>query len=98
MTQIYNEYSKARVGWFLFGLTGKQLAILAAAVMPVFWAVQRQAWASTAIFLLVAFAVTVVTVMPVRGRSAVAWATASLAFAIGGVSGWLRFRSRASRG
>src|SRR5665647_2871696 len=73
-------------------------AVLAVCVLPVLWALSRQAWASAAVLLLVAGAVAVVTVVPVRGRSALGWLLASTAFAIGGLAGWTRFRSQASRG
>ena len=39
----YTDYSRDRIGWF-FGLSGPQLAILAVASLPVFWALQQQAW------------------------------------------------------
>ena len=56
MTQIYNEYSKARIGWFPFGLTGWQAAIVAAVDLPMFWALKEQAWASAGMFLLIGVA------------------------------------------
>ncbi|MEJ7742389.1 MAG: SCO6880 family protein [Nocardioidaceae bacterium] len=40
----------------------------------------------------------VVVVAPVRGRSATGWVTASIAFAVGGLTGWTKFRSKSSRG
>jgi len=98
VSQVYSEYSRARIGWFPFGLTGWQAAVLAVCVLPVLWALSRQAWASAAVLLLIAGAVAVVTVVPVRGRSALGWLLASTAFAIGGLAGWTRFRSQASRG
>ncbi len=98
MTQVYNEYSKARIGWFPFGLTGWQAAVVAISTMPVFWALKEQAWASAATFALICAVVTVVTVVPVRGRSAIGWIIASTAFAVGGLAGWTRFRSRAAQG
>ena len=97
MTQIYNEYSKARIGWFL-GLTGWQAGVIALSTLPVLWAIQQQAWASAGMFMLISAAVAGVTVVPVRGRSATGWALASVVFAFGGLSGWTRFRSRASHG
>ena len=98
MSQVYNAYSKARIGWFLFGLTGWQAAVVAVSTLPVAWALTRQAWASAGAFLLICLAVIVVTVVPVRGRSAIGWIGATTAFAAGGLAGWTRFRSRASRG
>ncbi|MGV1009948.1 MAG: SCO6880 family protein [Dermatophilaceae bacterium] len=98
MTQIYSEYSKARIGWFLFGLTGWQGAIVAVSTLPVFWSLKEQAWASAGVFLLICAGVTVVTVVPVRGRSAAGWIVATSRFAVGGLCRWTAFRSRASRG
>lgn len=98
MSQVYNEYSRARIGWFPFGLTGWQAAILAGCVLPMLWALTRQAWASAAAFGLLAVLVAVVTVVPVRGRSAIGWLLASTAFAVGGLARWTTFRSRAARG
>ena len=82
MTQIYSQYTKARIGWFL-GLTGWQASIVAAATLPFFWALKEQAWASAGMFLLIAVAVITVTVVPVRGRSAVGWLLAVTGFVIG---------------
>lgn len=98
MTQVYNEYSKARIGWFPFGLTGWQASTVAISTMPIFWALKEQAWASAATFALICAVVTVVTIVPVRGRSAIGWIIASTAFAVGGLAGWTRFRSRAAQG
>ena len=98
MSQVYNEYAKARIGWLPFGLTGWQGAVVAAATLPVFWSLKEQAWASTAIFALIGAAVTLITVVPVRGRSAIGWISASTTFAVGGLARWTRFRSRAALG
>src|SRR5450756_2017423 len=97
MATIYGDYSRDKIGWF-FGLSGWQLATLAATVMPVFWAIQHGAWLSAVLFAGLWVLVFVVTVAPVRGRSATGWLAASTAFAIGGLAGWTRFRSRASTG
>jgi hypothetical protein len=98
VSQIYREYSKARIGWFLFGLTGWQAAVLAAATLPVFWSLHDQAWTAAALSAVVCAVVAVVTVVPVRGRSATGWLLASAAFTIGGLAGWTAFRSRAATG
>ena len=98
MSQIYNEYSKARIGWFLFGLTGWQAAVVALSTLPVFWSLKAQAWTSAGMFLLICVAVVLVTVVPVRGRSAIGWIMASTAFAVGALTGWTRFRAHATRG
>lgn len=94
---IYSDYSKDKIGWF-FGLSGWQLGTVSLTTLPVFWAVQRTAWLSTVMFLLLWMVVFVVVVAPVRGRSATGWVTASIAFAVGGLTGWTKFRSKSSRG
>jgi hypothetical protein len=96
MPTVYGDYSRGRIGWF-FGLSGAQLGILAVSVLPVFWAVHQTAWLSAALFLVVWGLVAVVTVVPVRGRSATGWLAASTGFAVGGLAGWTRFRSAAAR-
>ena len=48
---IYRDYTRARIGWF-FGLTGLQLALLAAAVLPVDWSISRQDWAAVGLSVL----------------------------------------------
>jgi hypothetical protein len=98
MTAVYSEYSKARIGWLPFGLTGWQGATVAICTLPVLWALKEDAWASAGMFALISAAVTLVTVVPVRGRSAIGWISASTTFAVGGLAGWTRYRSRATRG
>jgi hypothetical protein len=97
MAVIYNDYSRARIGWF-FGLSGWQLGVVALSSMPVFWFIQSGAWLPAGLFLLLWAVVAAVTVTPVRGRSTSGWIAASLAFAVGGLASWTCFRSRASRG
>ncbi|HET7477098.1 MAG TPA: SCO6880 family protein [Dermatophilaceae bacterium] len=97
MAVIYSDYSRARIGWF-FGLSGWQLGVVALSTMPMFWSVQSGAWLSAGLFLALWAVVVLVTVTPVRGRSTTGWITASVSFAIGGLAGWTRFRSKASRG
>ena len=38
---IYADYNRDRIGWF-FGLSGGQLAVLALASLPVFWAISQR--------------------------------------------------------
>lgn len=97
-TQVYSDYAKARIGWLPFGLTGWQGTVVAVSVLPVFWAVKDQAWLSAATFAAVGAVVVLVTVVPVRGRAAIGWIIASTSFAVGGLRGWTRFRSRAAAG
>jgi hypothetical protein len=97
MATIYGDYSRDKIGWF-FGLSGWQLATLATTVMPVFWSIQHGAWRSAALFAALWALVFVVSVAPIRGRSATGWLGACTAFAIGGLAGWTRFASKASTG
>ncbi|MER7070648.1 DUF350 domain-containing protein [Terrabacter sp. NPDC000476] len=97
MGVIYSDFSRARIGWF-FGLSGWQLTTVALTFLPIAWAMQQAAWTSVALFTLLWAFVVLVTVTPVRGRSAVGWVLASLSFAAGGLTGWTRFRSKASTG
>jgi|GEM_PF-6556462 len=97
MATIYGDYSRDKIGWF-FGLSGWQLATLATTVLPVFWSIQHGAWRTAAAFAALWAFVFVLTVVPVRGRSATGWLAASTGFAIGALAGWTRFASRASTG
>ena len=97
MATSYSDYNRDRIGWF-FGLSGWQLAVLAVTVLPVFWSVQRGAWSSTPVFAGAWVLVLLVTVVPVKGRSATGWLVASAAFALGGLTGWTVWRSGAAAG
>lgn len=97
MAVIYSDYSRARIGWF-FGLSGWQLVTVALSFLPIAWAMQEGAWASVALFTALWALIMVVTVTPVRGRSATGWVLASLSFAVGGLAGWTRFRAKAATG
>jgi hypothetical protein len=94
---VYGDYTKARIGWF-FGLTGWQLAVLVVAALPVLLAVRATAWGAMLAELVLWAVVAALTVMPVRGRSAVGWAVASTAAAVGGAAGWTRWRAAGTRG
>lgn len=93
----YAEYQRDRVGWF-FGMSGPQALFVAAASLPMFWAVSRGAW-SAALLLAASWGlVLVVVLVPVRGRSALGWALAASSFAVADLLGWTSFRSEAGRG
>lgn len=94
---IYSEFRRDRVGWF-FGLTGWQLAVVAVSIIPPVWALNQRRWLLMLACLLAAMFVIILTVVPIRGRSAVGWLGAVLASGVGAVMGWTRWRSRASRG
>lgn len=97
MQSVFGDYARDRVGWF-FGLTGGQLATLAATVLPVFWAVHAQRWALAGALAGTWAVVALLVVVPVRGRSATGWLAALVLFLAGRVAGWSRFRSRAAAG
>ena len=69
MSMTYHDYNRDRIGWF-FGLSGWQLAVLAATALPVFLCLQRGAWSAALLFTLGWVLVMIITVVPVRGRSA----------------------------
>ena len=94
---IYADYQKDRIGWF-FGLSGPQLALVALATLPAMWAISKQAWLAALLFAGIWVLVFVVTVVPVRGRSATGWLFATAGYVVGGLAGWTSFRARASRG
>jgi hypothetical protein len=97
MSTTYSDYNHDRIGWF-FGLSGWQLALLAGSALPVVISLQRGAWTAALLFTAVWVLVLVITVVPVRGRSATGWFLASTAFAIGALAGWSSWRSKASTG
>lgn len=94
---IYHDYSRDKIGWF-FGLSGAQLALLAVASLPFFWAIKNGAWLSALLFAAIWAGIALVTIVPVHGRSATGWLLAVLAYSIGGLTGWTRFRSKAASG
>ena len=97
MATTYSDYQRDKVGWF-FGISGAQLAVVAAGIIPVLWTIREGAWASALLLATIWLLVLVVTVVPVRGRSATGWMLASTAHALGGLSGWTSFRSKAATG
>ncbi|MDQ2852853.1 MAG: PrgI family protein [Actinomycetota bacterium] len=97
MATIYNDYSRDRIGWF-FGLSGWQAGILAVALLPPCWSISKGAWVSVGLFILLWGVLFVITVTPVRGRSAIGWLGALTASSVGVITGWSRFRSKAVTG
>jgi len=97
MAAVYDDYGPDRVGFF-FGLTGTRLAVLTVAVIPVFVAANQQRWLLAEQLAGIAAVVTVLVVVPVRGRSATGWLLASLSFTVGKAFGWTSWRSKAATG
>jgi len=97
MAIVYSDYSKDRIGWF-FGLTGWQLGTLALTSLPIFWAVNTRAWPLVGTLATAWGLPALLVVVPVRGRPATGWLIASLAYAIGTLTRWTVFRSRAAHG
>lgn len=93
----YSDYSRDRIGWF-FGLTGAQIALLGAAALPVFAAVNRQDWGLAGSLILTWATLLVLVAVPIRGRSVTGWIVAWSAFTLARLTGWSRFQSRASVG
>ena len=98
MSMIYSDYNRDRIGWF-FGR--QRLATRTArrersarGRLPAARRLDGRAAGFSAVWVLVL----VITVVPVRGRSATGWFLASTAFAIGGLARWTRWRSKASTG
>ena len=84
----YADYQRDRIGWF-FGLSCGQLMLLSLASLPAFWSISRGAWFSALLFAGIWLMVLVVTVVPVRGRSATGWmiAEAIVGYAVDGKAG-----------
>ncbi|MGJ7442912.1 SCO6880 family protein [Aquipuribacter sp. MA13-6] len=97
MALVFDDYSRDRIGWF-FGLNGWQLAVLVLSSLPVFLAVRAEVWSTVLLCALGWLLVLLVTVVPVRGRPATGWLTASLLLSLGRVAGWTRFRAHAAHG
>ena len=97
MATTYSDYQRDKFGWF-FGISGAQLAVIAAGIVPVLWTIRAGVWSSALLFAAIWMFVLLVTVVPVRGRSATGWMLASTAHAVGGLLGWTSYRSKASTG
>ena len=70
MSMIYSDYNRDRIGWF-FGVSGWQLALLAASALPVIISLQHGAWMAALLFSAMWLLVLVITVVPVpRSRLA----------------------------
>ena len=93
----YGDYSKDVSGWFL-GMTGAQLALVTAAGVPALLALNAQAWLLFAGWLPVWAVLTVLLLVPVRGRPAGRWLRDLLLHAIGARMGWTVFASRVAAG
>ena len=96
MAIIYSDYSRARIGHF-FGLSGWQLTVVALSLMPVFVSVNAGVVAARRRVRAGLGARRGRDGDPGAGRSATNWAATALAFAVGGLTGWTRFRSRRRR-
>ena len=94
---IYGDYRRDRVGWF-FGLAGWQIVVVGLTLLPPVWALNQRRWLLLAALVAAAAVVITLAVIPIRGRSFVGWMGAVTKSGVGGVAGWTRWRSRASRG
>lgn len=94
---VYSDYTPRRFGWFL-GMSAWQLVAIGVTFLPVAAAASAQRWGSAAVAVAVWVVLGLLITVPVRGRSAVSWAWCSVKVAAGHLTGWSKFRSRASRG
>ncbi len=95
--RMYGEFQRDRVGWFL-GLTGLQLGVLAAGVVPVVSAVHGGLWRAAFASVVGWLVLLAVVVVPVQGRTAVGWAAAAALSMVGRRAGWSAYRSGLSQG
>jgi hypothetical protein len=95
--QVYGEYQRDRVGWFL-GLTGLQLGVLAAGALPVVSAVYAAAWQLAFVGVLGWLVLLGVVVVPVQGRTVTGWVAAAAMSLLGRRTGWSAYRSHLSQG
>lgn len=94
---VYNDYTPARIG-FLWGLSLPQLIILAVSVLPLAGALGSGEWLRLVVLVPVWVGVVLLTVVPVKGRSAFGWAAATLLYISAAISGRSRFRSTIATG
>lgn len=97
VTVVYRDYARAKTG-MLLGLTGWQLGVVVVAAVPILAALQAGRWAGLLLAVAQWLGVCVVTIVPVRGRSAVGWVAAVAGNVAGRVFGWSRFRAKAATG
>lgn len=97
MTVVYRDYARAKTGVVL-GMAGWQLGIVVLAGLPILVAMQTRHWAGMVIAIVQWLIVFALTVVPVRGRSAVGWLIAVTATLVGRMFGWTRFRAKAATG
>lgn len=94
---VYSDYTPRKFGWFL-GLSAWQLIAVAVTFLPVAAAASSQRWMGAGMAIVVWVVLGFLITVPVRGRSAVSWAWCSVKVAAGHLTGWTKFRSKASRG
>lgn len=94
---VYSDYTSARIG-ILFGLSAKQLLAIVGAGAPALLAFSLQKWLLVLPAIGLWALLTVLIAVPIRGRSATSWLSASLSHVAARISGRSRFRSRAALG
>lgn len=95
--RTYSGWTRESFGWFM-GLRTWQLLLVMLTVLPLLLAIGNSRWVLFAQLLPLVLVALALVVVPVRGRPAVRWLTDVLLFAIGRVTGWSRWRSRAATG
>ena len=93
----YGDYARDRTGWF-FGMSGPALALVLIAALPGLVAMNSSRWLVLVLWLPVWALLVVLVLVPVRGRSATGWAIALVLYAVGGVTGWTTWQSKAAGG
>ncbi len=93
----YGDWSKDKQGW-LFGLSGGALSIVVLAGLPVLLAVGAQRWLFALGWLPVWALLSAAVCLPVRGRSAGRWLMDAALRAVGVITGWSSWQSRAAAG
>ena len=94
---LYSGWRRERFGPF-GGLSGRQAGALALSWLPPLAAVGRSHWGSALQLGTASVLVSILVVVPVKGRPAVKWLWDALLFAAGRALGWAEFRARAATG
>lgn len=96
--RVYAGLSRRdRAGW-IFGLRVGQAVGVVAAAVPALLAFSSGRWQQSAVLAVAWLVVTMLIVLPVRGRPALRWLAHWLLHQLGVAMGWSRWQSRAAAG
>ncbi|TAM86066.1 MAG: hypothetical protein EPN43_10850 [Jatrophihabitans sp.] len=93
----YGDWTPDRHGWFL-GLSAGQWATVLAGGLPALVGAGSHRWLFALAWLPVWVVLSLLAVMPVRGRPAARWLVDAILHAIGAVTGWANFQSKVATG